>query len=337
MKLTRSQKVRLGAFVLTGMVLLAGTVIALTGLKMWEDRDIYLVNFTENVSGLEPGAPVKYQGLRVGRVDKMRIAQDEAGAIQVTLSLIPGTALYEGTKAVLDANGLTGLKNINLTPGDPRSGLIAPGSKLPSGESLMDRLTGQAEAIGLKIEIVANQLARWTGDDNRRRAERLLDSLTTLSQNVDLFLNTNRAPLNQALVGVGRATGAFTDIAGNVDKVEADVAKTLAEARTTIAEYRRPISKIDEQQVADTVTAARQAALAVDARLNSPQVIKAVDELVVALGDLTVLIQNTDLTVRAGREDFVATLKYIRQAAEDLREFSRIIAQNPSAIISGRE
>ena len=74
-----------------------------------------------------------------------------------------------------------------------------------------------------------------------------------------------------------------------------------------------------------------------EVRLSDKQLGKIVADLGVALGDLTALLKNTDLVVRAGREDFTATLKYIRQAAEDLREFSRIIAQNPSAILSGRE
>ena len=41
--------------------------------------------------------------------------------------------------------------------------------------------------------------------------------------------------------------------------------------------------------------------------------------------------------VRASREDFTVSLNYMRQAAEDLREFSRIIAQDPSVLLRGQE
>ena len=44
-----------------------------------------------------------------------------------------------------------------------------------------------------------------------------------------------------------------------------------------------------------------------------------------------------DLAVRASREDFTMSLKHVRQATEDLREFSRIIAQDPSVLLRGKE
>jgi hypothetical protein len=41
--------------------------------------------------------------------------------------------------------------------------------------------------------------------------------------------------------------------------------------------------------------------------------------------------------VRASRDDVGCSLEHVRQATEDLREFSRIIAQDPSAILRGKE
>jgi hypothetical protein len=49
------------------------------------------------------------------------------------------------------------------------------------------------------------------------------------------------------------------------------------------------------------------------------------------------LIEAADLTVRAGRDDFIAALADLRQAAEYVREFSQTIAQDPSALIRGKE
>ena len=43
------------------------------------------------------------------------------------LSVETDVVLYEGAKAVLDMSGLTGLKTINLIPGDPRRAKIASG------------------------------------------------------------------------------------------------------------------------------------------------------------------------------------------------------------------
>lgn len=341
MILTRAQKVRLGTFMLTGTTLFVGTLVVLAGLKGFERRDTYVVYFTGNVSGLEPSAPVKYQGLRLGSVTSMRIAPDDPGAIEVKLSVPSGTVLYQGTRAALDQSGLTGIKTINLTPGDPRDGVLEPGSRLPADDSLLDRITGRAEEIAVKVDLAATNLVRWTSDENRERVEHLLESVTKLADSLDAFLVTNRLPASRALDGVANASAAFTQIAGEGERsvriLREDLSRTLEEARVTIEAYRRPISKIDPNEVAATLRAAKGAMESLDHRLSDAQLGQTITELSVALNDLTRLLQNTDLVLRAGRDDFIATLKYLRQAAEDLREFSRIIAQNPSALISGRE
>ena len=341
MNLSRAQKARLGAFVVSGLVIFGGAIVSLAGLKVWERRDLYTVRFTEDVGGLEPSASVKYHGLRVGRVGDLHVAGDDPAAIEVTLALDPRTVLYEGTKATLDTSGLTGLKTINLTGGDPRSPRIEIGSRLPPGQSLVDRITGQAESIAIKIEIVANQLATWTREDNRVRVEKLVDSTTSLSKEVERFLTANREPFKAALEGVARASTQVATLTGegesSIKAVRQEIVATLEEVRATIKDVRRPLSKLDPDDVAEAVTSIRRAADSLDQRLSGKELGKAIDDLQVAMTNLTRLLEDVDVTVRAGREDFTAALSYIRQAAEDLREFSRIIAQDPSLLIRGKE
>jgi len=341
MKLTKAQKVRLGTFVVTASTLFLGLGLILAGLKVWERRDVYTTRFIESVSGLEVSAPVKYRGLRVGAVQDMRIAADDANAIEVTLALEPGTRLFKGTIAVLDMGGLTGLKSINLVPGDTTGVLIEPGSDIEAGPSLVHRVTGQAEQIVVKIEMVANQLARWTGDENRMRVEKLIDDVDLLARNADAFLEYNREELKSAIEGVGRASDSVAAAAAEAERT-LEVARketlvTLDEAQKTIREARRPLQAIDEGEVALAVTTARKALQKLDQRLSNEELGKAIEDLLVSLKHLSVLIENVDLSVQAGREDFVSSLSNLQEATEDIREFSRIIAQDPSTLVVGKE
>jgi phospholipid/cholesterol/gamma-HCH transport system substrate-binding protein len=338
--LTRAQKVRLGAFVFAGAALFVGTVVVLAGLRIGKRRDPYTVRFTEDVSGLEVSAPVKYQGLRVGSVEDMRIS--EGGLeIEVTIGLDPRTVLHEGSRAELASGGLTGLKSITLVPGDPAKPIIQPGSELEAGTSFVERITGRAEEIAVKVELVANQLAAWTREENRVRAEKLVDSTTELTGELDAFLAANREPLRVALLDVSKASRSVAKLGAEGDKtvesIRADVALTLKEARTTLEAIRRPLEEVDAGQVAGTVRAARSAVEKLDRRLSDRELGKAIADMVAALNDLTQLLQAADLTVRAGREDFIAALADLRQAAQDVRQFSRTIAQDPSAVIRGKD
>lgn len=337
MKLTKAEKVRLGTFVATGLALFVGGVISLAGLKVWERRDVYTVRFEESVSGLEVSAQVKYQGLRVGRVDAMGIDPKNPGAILVTLSLEEGTPLHEGTKAVLDMSGITGLKTINLTPGDPRAALIEPGSELPADASLVGKITDRAEVITEKVEHIANNLATWTGDQNRVRFERLMDSVTVLVDDVDKFVNETREPLAGALEEVAKSGDAIRGTANQGTKTMAELEKTLKVARGAIGEANRILAAVDNRSIKTTIDSANRAMTALDRRLGDEELGKALVSLQSALNNMTKLLQEMDLAVRASREDFVASLKAIRQASEDLREFSRIIAQDPSVLLRGTE
>lgn len=341
MNLTRAEKVRLGVFVGSSTAILAAVVITLAGLKAFERRDEYRVRFADNVGGLEVSAQVKYQGLRVGRVDAMRIAPDEPTKIEVVMSLEQGTVLYEGTTASMEASGLTGLKVVNLTPGDPRGKVLPPGSVLATQASLFDRITGQAEAITVKVETIANQLTGWTGPENRARVEAVLDNLAKLTASADRLVSEVREPLTSALEEVaksGHSVRATADATTKtLDELRGELKLTLVAARGTLDESKRVLAALDDKQLRETVGAASSSMRALEQRLSSAELGTTIDRTGRAMAKLATLMEDLELTVRAGREDVVMSLKHVRQATEDLREFSRIIAQDPSILVRGRE
>ena len=341
MNLTRAEKVRLGIFVGTASAVLLGTVIVLAGLKAFESRDEYRVRFSDNVGGLEVSAQVKYQGLRVGRVDAMHIAADEPSKIEVVLSVETGTVLYTGTTASMESSGLTGLKNINLSPGDPRQAVLPPGSMLPTEKSFFDKLTGQAEAITLKVETIANQLATWTSEENRIRIETILDNMSNLTASTNRLVTDVREPLTAALTEVAKSGNSVRATADattkTLNEVRDELRLTLEAARGTLVETRRIMTAIDNKQLSETVSAAASSMRSLDKRLSSAELGITIDRIGRAMAKLANLMDDLELTVRAGREDVIMSLKHVRQATEDLREFSRIIAQDPSVLVRGSE
>lgn len=341
MILTRAEKVRLGAFLISGAVILFGSIVVLAGLKLWERRDIYYVSFHESVTGLEPSAAVRYQGLRIGRVDALTVDPEDPTAIRATVSLEPDTALFVGTHAVLDMSGLTGLKTINLTPGDPRGERLEVGTIIPEEPSLVGKIGDRAELISERIEGVTNNLITWTGAQNRKRVERFLDETTKLIADVDTLVVEAKDPLISALTEVSK-TGASVrnasdEAALTMRDVRGELRSTLVSARKSLDEAQRILAAVDSKSVAQTVASANSAMGSLDRKLNAKEFDQTVEDLQLALSNVTRLVQSLDLTVRASREDLVLSLKYVRQASEDLREFSRIIAQDPSVLLRGTE
>ncbi|RYF11483.1 MAG: MCE family protein [Deltaproteobacteria bacterium] len=338
--LTRAQKVRLGAFVVCGVGVLLLSLVTLTGLRLWEHRLTYRARFKESISGLESNSPVKYQGLRIGRVERMYIAPDDARAIEVELSLDDRTVLYEGVECNLDMGGLTGLKSINLSGGDPRRKKLPVGSMLPTGPSLFDRITDNAAAIVGDVKRVADEIAQWINHDNRQRLESLLINLDKFIGHLDIVMMDSKVPLRQLIHEFGKTAAAVGNTAEQATQtlqgVHQAVHRLEAQATTTMQAVARPLKDVDPRDVGQAVRAVRGAATTLNERLSAEETGRALASLGETLSSTNHLILDVDLAVRAGREDFTASLSYLRQAAEDLREFSRILAQNPSVLVRGR-
>lgn len=334
MQLSSAQRFRLGVFIALGAGLFVVTLAVLTGLQVWQTRNVYKVRFRENVSGLEISSPVKYQGFRVGRVEKLSISVDDPGAIEISLALDPSVVLYEGTQAMLDTTGITGLKTINLTPGDPRQPVLHSGALIPTTQSLYGQITEQASAILNRIDQVAQAMANLTRSSNMERVDRMVESLENLTRTVDIVATESRVPFGDALRGVSAA-------GQNLATAAADTSHTLhsldASVSSTLEVYRRPLEKINPDDIAATLTAIKGITQQLNTYLSSPQTKQAVAQFTETLRQANELFRDTDLAIRSGREDFTTSLSYIRQASEDLREFSRMIAQDPSILFRGRE
>ncbi|MEZ0310278.1 MAG: hypothetical protein ACAI38_00795, partial [Myxococcota bacterium] len=76
---------------------------------------------------------------------------------------------------------------------------------------------------------------------------------------------------------------------------------------------------------------------ALEQRLSPEEGGVAIRNLGVAMTEVAKILQEADIAFRASREDFTATMASMREAADNFREFSRILAQDPSALLRGRE
>ena len=104
-----------GIFVLVlGAAMVAGLLWLSVGTST-RDYDKYYVYMTESVAGLNTDAPVKFQGVDVGRVIDIRLDPKNPERVRLVLAIEKGTPIKEDTIAVLGFQGLTGIAHLNLT------------------------------------------------------------------------------------------------------------------------------------------------------------------------------------------------------------------------------
>src|SRR5690606_42007601 len=72
----------------------------------------------DSVRGLTKGSQVRYKGLKVGRVQDVRIAPDNPYKVEVTLEVEQTTPILSNTRASVQMQGVTGLSYIALNHSD---------------------------------------------------------------------------------------------------------------------------------------------------------------------------------------------------------------------------
>lgn len=318
-QVTRAQRVRLGIFLATGLSVLIGGLVVLAGLKLGESRDDYVVRFRDSgvsLSGLDVGSPVKYSGIRVGRVEAVRIDPEDVSVILVELSLDDGTPVAEDSRADLGAQGITGLKYVELSRGSRGARIREPGEEIPAGMSLFDSLAQKADQIAAKADAVLDRVANLTGPDMKDRLAKLMDNTNEFLVNVNGVLADNRDALKLL---AERVTGT----AEQVQQLSAELARTARQANGLLGEATVLVrnAKGTPEQL-NGFLAEGTAVLAQSRVLLGPEGLQR------TLARVNAILAQTQHQV-------IETVSLFREAAENANAFTEKVRDDPSLLLLG--
>ena len=171
MKKTTNEKLRLGIFIITGLILFI-TAIYLIGKR----QNMFAKTFTisasfNNVNGLLKGNNVRYSGLNVGTVK--RIVMVNESAINVTMSIEEKMVKHikKDAIATIGTDGLVGNMIVNIIPGDNNTVAIEQGdviktyTKIGTGEMLntLNVTNENAALLTAKLLDITNDITNGKG------------------------------------------------------------------------------------------------------------------------------------------------------------------------------
>ena len=302
---TKGQKIRLGIFVVTSIAFLLIMIGLIAGGKMFEERDIYYVKYHEvSVNGLQIGGSVKYHGINVGRVDEIKIDDQDVRNIIVTISLDEGPPIKEDVVATLAAVGITGLKSIELIGASVNSKKRAPGTFIKAGQSTLSNITGKAEIIAEKVELLLNNVNELMNDTNRSKINSILE-------NTDELIAGNSKKISGTLA--------------NIDSMTANLAIFSNEMNNSIIRVNDLLARNEIDEILKNTKSFSDSLLNYD-------YITMLNNLNGTVAEIKALSNNINLTVVKGRQDLLSTLESFTSTMDNLNEFSRLISENPSIL-----
>jgi phospholipid/cholesterol/gamma-HCH transport system substrate-binding protein len=220
MAMAHTHHLRVGAFAAIAIGLAGLVLIAFGGLALHDTSQRYSVVFNDSVYGLDPGADVYLNGVKVGTVEKIAVG-DDIRQVVVTLKLNNATPVRTDTHALLTFAGITGLKIIDLRDGTPASPPLAPGSRIAVGAGLLDKLETQAQTIAdqstallTRANKLTDNLVTVTADLGKitEPAVRAANNMVKVSESLGAMVDENRAALRGTLAEVQKAAGSTSQL-----------------------------------------------------------------------------------------------------------------------------
>ncbi len=407
---TKAQKIRLGIFLAAGSFLLILFVGAVAGSRLVQKRDIYFIEFADySISGMQVGGSVNYSGIKIGRVDAIKIDPEDVSKIVLTISVEAGTPIKEDAEAVLVPVGITGLKAVEIRGGTNAAPNRKQRTFIRTGTSMFDDITDKAVSIAEKIDLIAANIGDLTGEDNRANIAEILnqtallleetrgtmkttlESLDRIASNAaDITENTSKnldkitesltenmdKLTSSATENIGKLTASSTgsiesitknlsneisDLSSNLNKTIEDIneqttyllqdtryhinaigshsdllvletTKQIMEVSTNI---NKSVTRINELIASPAFDSLLVNVNTISAQMAEANLKDLITEISVTVQRTSALISNLDRTVMRSRSNITETLESLREISENLSDFSKQIADDPTILIRG--
>ncbi len=308
---TKAQKVRLSIFLIISSSVLLLFFIILVGNRLLKRMDIYYIVYEDiSVTGLEPGAAVKFRGVQVGRVSGLKVK--DAASIIIEIEVEQDTPIKKDTEAILTLVGITGLKFIELTGGSVESEPLPVGSNITAGQSLFENISGYAEIILGKLEQVLNNINLMTGPETAGAINDAIHSLASISSEIDTLLRDNRPTLELVI----------DNLASTTEKVDSTM--TVINNMIQSEKIQNAVSNIDH--ITETLRT----------QIDSLRLAETSRDLLDLLENTNKMVVNYDLLATRARDDILGSLRNLDETLDNLREAADVIRENPSVLIRGR-
>lgn len=240
-----------GGFVLVlGAVLIAVVLWLASGGALQKKYDLYLAIEDESVAGLSVNAPVKFNGVDVGKVRQIRLDPGNPDRVILLFAIEHDTPIKEDTVAVLKTQGLTGIAYVELS-GGARGALplrTIAGNDYPvirTIPSLAARLENVLTSVLAKLDNTTSNINALLSDENRAAFKNTLADIAAVTHTIAARKDTIDAGIANAgrtLENTSQATaqmGPLIDRIGRsadaVEKMGNEAALASAGAGKTVA------------------------------------------------------------------------------------------------------
>lgn len=172
-----------------GAALVLGVLWLASGAAFEKKYDFYLAIAEESVAGLNLNAPVKLNGVDIGKVEQIRLDPDNPEHVRLLFAIEHATPIKEDTVAILKTQGLTGIAYIELSGGtrDAPPLRVIPGNDYPvirTKPSLTARVENVLTTVLSKLDSTSSSINAILSEENQASFTNALADIAAVARTI---------------------------------------------------------------------------------------------------------------------------------------------------------
>ena len=299
----------IGLFVTIGVLIGLIAIVWLGASKYFEIGGIYATYFDESVQGLQKDSTVKYRGVDVGRVEKIRVAADN-DLIEVVMKIKLKGELQRTHIAQLKPAGITGIVFIELDRKEPGEEGLSPKLSFASEYPIIASKPSEIKQILSGIEKVLENLKRVDVEGISKGIVSTVANLNGVITKVDNALAEKR-----------------------LDEIIIEVKNTLVKIQNFTANIEGEIQTLN---LAKTGAHVEKTTARLDQIMSSGEVEAILGEVKNAAKKMNQLVEGFDKRSLAITNNIRDTTENLKRASESLEMLIDRVYASPSDLLFGQ-
>jgi phospholipid/cholesterol/gamma-HCH transport system substrate-binding protein len=310
--MTKQQKARLGIFLIASFIIFITILGFFLVPKLKEKGNVFFINFRgTTVNGLYVGSPVKYQGVEVGRVERIIVNPSDIDSVLVYNRIEKGFSMKKDMTAALMYMGITGQKFVEISGGSNESQNLEPRGEIKPRRGLEEK----AQDIVSNIDRAVLGISNLLDVENQERISLFLDNVEKSSTIVSDVLEAKKENLEESIANIQKASQAFSAVTENLRKVTENLGTITGNLEASSGEAFSNLNK----------------------RFSDEEMGRVLKNLEAFIETASTSLNKIETMFVHQQEAVKNTFENLSQAIDNLSKFSRELTEDPTLFIRTRK
>lgn len=321
---TKSQKTKVGIFLVLCGLLMGGSLYLVSGY--YQDEGIhYYLEFDESILGLYEGGMVEYLGVPVGKVRSISVdTATNKPYVQIVINPEKAT-LHHGVQAKLVLYSFAaGTMAISLTGGDITLGRLPEGSIIPTQPSAITAIASEAQGLMERVEGILGKVETGLEGMESGDLTAVVNKVNGLLDDAGVFLDDTRELVNTANATVGGLRDDARGVIASAEEIMEELKPTIRNLNELMATSNEKVKQLDINAAQTQLNTILENVAEITTKLN--ETVREVDGITANALHEADNVEN----------DLRMALKQMSEALYSMRMFVEQLQSNPGQLIRGK-